>query len=357
MFPFYLLFFAAIFFAWACPPKSGKWFLFFLMLAMSMFRGMNVGGDDTIAYYNNSFDHEFSLESTLSYDLEFLFVWWTNFIREHHLNPRWCLYSLSLIQFIFLYLSSKRFKVGLEKVLFFFLLLNYYYLSLEISRQLASNAILLYAYSFLIEEDKKKYWFFPLVILAASIHLTSILALPFFVCILYKPPTFKRLGNLGFVIVAVVFIFMQSYGAKFSEMLISRVDLLAFYQHLGEETEAASGSSLVGFIVQLIKIEFIYYVYIKIARSDHHLIANILFVSLVMTIVLSPIVGNINRMVILAGIVQVIAYPLLLEQTYIPRKEKQLFLISVTVFWGAVCLRDLAAGNYFLAPYYMTLPF
>lgn len=357
MFPYYFLFISAFFLAWLAPPKVGKWGLFFLMLAMSMFRGMNVGGDDTLAYYQNAFEHEFSWTSTVSYDLEFLFVWWTNFIREHGLNPRWCLYSLSLIQFFFLYLSSKRYKVGLEKVLFFFLLLNYYYLSLEISRQFAAATILLYGYSFIREPGKKKLVFFLMVLLATSIHLSSILGLIIFVCDYFTITPQRIKWPIVYLIFLFAFIFVQTAGVKISDFFLNRIEYLNFYTHLAKETEAVTSSSLIGYLVLLIKLSFHLYVFSKIVKSGEITVANIFLLSIVFSLLFSPIGGNIRRLMYIFSIIDVIAYSLFFKLNYIPQKTKQSFLIIITVFWGAVCLSELSAGNYFLNPYYMTLPF
>ena len=354
MLPYYSLFILAIYCAWFIKPKQGKWLLFFLMLFMSMFRGMNVGGDDTIAYYQNGFSHEFSLESSVSYDLEFLFVWWTNFIRKFGLNPRWCLYSLSIIQFLFLYLSSKRFMFSLEKMLFFFLLLNYYYLSLEISRQLAANFILLYGYSFLMEEGNKKYWFFPIVLLASSIHLSSILALPIFFCTFFKIDSLHGKEPIYYALLVVSFVFMQFQGAKMTDLLLSRLDIFSLYQHLGKETVTVN-SSLTGYFVLLLKLLIHFYVYTKIVKSDNKLIANILLFSIVFSVFLSPVGGNIGRLKIIPGLIEIVAYSKYLKLQYIPDNTKYAFVALITLFWGVVCLWEIKAGNYFLNPYYMTL--
>lgn len=356
MFPYIALFLLAICFAWILPSKQGKWLLFFLMLFMSMFRGMNVGGDDTLAYYHNTLEHEFSIDSFVSYDLEFLFVWWTNFIRDNNMNPRWCLYSLSIIQFVFILLSAKRFKVGLEKVLFFFLFLNYYFLSLEISRQIAANAILLYGYSFLLEEGKKKYWFFPIVVLAASLHLSSILALPLFLCRYFKLPDLKRVAYLGYIVIATLFFLVYSYGHYITDFLLSHVDFLTFYQHLGEETTDSTGTSFIGFTVGLLKVEFDYFLLTKLIKTDNTVITNIFLIFMLLTFFLLPITGNIKRVIIIPGIIQIIAYSKFVDFQFLPKRYRQTFLIILTVFWGTICLRDVAAGNYFLVPYYMELP-
>lgn len=356
MLPYIFLFIAAIYFAWLAPPKIGRWGLFLLMLTMSMFRGMNVGGDDTIAYYKNAFEHEFSLTSTVSYDLEILFVWWTGFIKAHYLNPRWCLYSLSLIQFLFLYLSSKRYNVKLEKVLFFFLLLNYYYLSLEISRQFVAVAILLYGYSFIREPGMKKLIFLAMTLLATSIHLSSILGLLVFLCGYFNIPC-KIYPPLLYIVFTIAFIIVQTMGTTITAFVLGRLDYINYYNHLAEETNAVTSASIVGYLVLYIKMIFNLYVLSRIAISKENLITNVFFVGIIVTLLFSPIGGNIRRLIYLVSIIDVIAYSLYFKLDYIPKKTKQSFLIIVTVFWGAVCLLEISKGNYFLNPYYMTLPF
>lgn len=136
-------------------------------------------GTDTIHYLrldsNSYYDYLYNEETNIitnRYELIFLFLKY--YIYTHNLNPRYIIVFLSLTTYVFLYLGVRRFKVNSAIIALFYVMMSFFFLSFNISRQLAAMSIVFYATSFLNETDKKKYLFFLWVVIAALLHNSAI---------------------------------------------------------------------------------------------------------------------------------------------------------------------------------------
>lgn len=177
-----------------------KWtapFLLFFLFLITAFRGEGVGNDTdqylnskyqfVRAYYNPTFWNFFDFEITdFGSALEILSNSVYRIIFEFGLDSRFILFFFAAISYSFLYLAFKSFKVNLFYGIAFYLILGYLFQSFNISRQISAACILLYAYSFLLENRKKGY-FFALIFLATLIHSFSIIYIfAYFLKYLYK---------------------------------------------------------------------------------------------------------------------------------------------------------------------------
>lgn len=140
------------------------------MAILVLFRGENIG-TDTMTYL------EIFTES--SRETEWLTTMLLAFIVKHNLDSRLFLDILAIITYISLPFISYRYKVKLIHLLFFFFILGFFAMSMNISRQTASCCIIVLALSFVYEEEaSKSLLFFPLMLLAAGIHYSSYFFLP-----------------------------------------------------------------------------------------------------------------------------------------------------------------------------------
>ena len=173
MFIYFVISFLLIIFSCGKRSKTQGVIIFTLMFFVSFYRDIKVG-IDTYAYYMNDITYGIIGDTSMSYSYELGFLLFRRFIDDYNLPPRWCLFGLVILTFFFLWKASKRYKVNLVLLCLFFYLFNFYFLSMNIARQITASSILLYGYSFL-KEEKKHYYYIPLVLLAASFHLSSLL--------------------------------------------------------------------------------------------------------------------------------------------------------------------------------------
>lgn len=165
-----------------------KWmgkFILILFLFFSMFRGDHVG-NDTMNYMNESsiqykatgIDTEDTFDNLVDNfgsRTELLTIFLNQVVYNLDLPPRTIIYTYSLITMIFLFLALRRFRVNTSLGLMFYLLSGLYYFSLTAARQMAAVSIVLFAYTFLLEKDKKRYLFFLYILIAAGFHASSII--------------------------------------------------------------------------------------------------------------------------------------------------------------------------------------
>ena len=92
------------------------------------------------------------------------------------MNERFILVFFAFIAFLFLFIEQiNAFKVNLAYGLAIYVILGFMSYSFNINRQMCAASVLLYAYSFLQYENKRKCLFFLFVIIASLIHSFSIL--------------------------------------------------------------------------------------------------------------------------------------------------------------------------------------
>lgn len=331
-------------------------FLLLFMTFMCAFRGMNVG-TDTASYWNNDFAHDFALDSKSSYDAEFLFVLWTNTITNFNLNPRLCLFSLSIITLLFLLLSVKRFrlsnKVSYVHVAFYFYILGFYAMSFNIARQIAASTIVLYAYSFLPKENKKRYLFFVFILLASSIHISSIIFTPFYFVRKLKFGWFSKHIYVTIIVMAVFYIVVQLYKGTMMSSLFSHLSIFSYYEKYAEKT-MQSDVSIVGFVFAIAEIILFLLCFKRLSKSGSNILASLLFLSVIITIILSAFYGNIYRLRIGLTIVEPMAVATAFSQTSKLKGQDIVLFLAITLVFGYEALSSLSRGAYDIIPYYFS---
>lgn len=328
-------------------------FSIFMLAFINAFRGVDVGSD-TINYYNNNFDATFSLDFTSSYELEWLFQFITRSIYVTGIDSRWCVWILSIFTFLFLYLASKRYQkiMDLSLVLvamMYFIVLDFYPLSFNIARQIASISILLYAYSFLYDNNKMP--FFLWVFVASGIHLSSLL----FIFIYF-------IRNINFAKYNFRIIFIVSYGLFFAVLMYKEVLLnfvvsyfpaMSIYDHLVEDTETTNKSMAFHFY-EFVKLNINLYVAFKLLSNRDNKYVNIFIISIFAGLFFNAFYGNIARIVLGLSIINVIILASYFSKRKLSQIDKLVYVITLFIYSWTV-LRSLSGGAYDVIPYYMTL--
>ena len=323
-----------------------------------MFRGINVGLD-TYHYFNNDFSDTYQLNfsSDVSYDYEVLSLFISSFIKSFGLPSRAFVWFLSLVTSTFIYLAARKFRVSYLLTFFFFVITNYYAISLNQSRQIASAAIVLYAFTFLEEQDKKKYLYFAAVLLAASIHISSLLFLPVFFVRKLKISFTKKHEKLIGVLIIVAFAIVQTNKSFFLDSVLANVDQVSVYSHLGAATESRN-FSLMGFLAATITIVLNIIICLELLRVQKNEIFPVLFlVTIILEVVFSVYSGNIGRVLYGFSFIRFIAFAEYFRRLSFNKKMKLkevLFLVTA-FYYSYLMIASLSAGSYGVVPYYITL--
>lgn len=355
----YYFLFVSVFLLAFLPKRNKVWgkVAALLLLFISMFRGVNVGSD-TVNYFTNNFNDTFDVFSSRGYTFEFVFIFVANSIRSLGFPPRFCLFFLSLVTIVFLDLSSRRFRTDFALACFFFYLFNFYFLSLNISRQIAAISILLYAYSYLQETAPKRYYFFFYVILAAGIHISSLLYLPVFLAVVvpfkktHNDQAIRFVQSIGLII---LYVFFQFYGTQLQDYVLGFSESLLLYNKYAEQTEIASISFL-GLFSNIIILVVDILVYYSLKKKGFDVVARLFFLSIIVKIFFSSITGNIGRLMWDIMIIKVIAYSYCFSKTIPKMNARELLFFVIMVFLNAYnVFYSINRGAYEIVPYYMTL--
>lgn len=321
----------------------------FLLLLISMLRGDMIG-DDTIEYM--TYDSNYNPTGIKSF--EFLFIFFYSLVPI--LGRYTVIWLFSLVLFISVLLACRRFGVRPAIVFFFFLLFKYFNLSLNISRQFAAAGLLLYAFSFLYEDDRKKYLFFLPVILAGLIHSSAWFFAPVFllryVNLSKVKPYFLFLIIILLVIISQVF--FVPYFEKWATLytITAQSDSLSAYGDYFDETEALTGGSIGNLIlIWGVTIFHIYILFRLIAiKSQKALVISALFfASIFLALVLDPLYGNLTRLKYNLTIINTVAYAYYFM--YSKDKYKLPVLTGILLFFGYIWVWDMQGVCYWTVPY------
>ncbi len=351
---FYILYFLLTSFCiFANKSRIMGMFLMILLFIILTFRGINVGSD-TIMYYTNNFNTNLEFSITNKFEISFQIISYV--IYELGVNPRWCLYSLSILTFLFLYLSARRYNrlFGTSYVCFiyFFFLFDFYSLAFNISRQIAAVVILLYGYSFLFENEKKRYFFFIFVLLAASFHISSLIFAPAFwgIKINFCDKSFKMV----FAWLSILFIFVVFSKNTLLAFLTSKFSLFEFYNTYLDDAETST-KSITGILVdyfQFLVSMFVYYWLTKHVSNKYFI--NLFVLSILIGIIFMAFYGNIGRIRYGIIIFQVVAYATCFTHFISFKNTGKLVFYSEILLHGYFILAALANGAYDIKPYYIT---
>jgi len=337
------------------PSKGVVLTLAAILFVVSAGRGESVG-IDTINYYQNGFSTSYSGEN---HQYEVVFVGLCDLIRDVGLNPRCCLYLLSVITIFFVCAASRKFKSNTIYVLFFFLLFNFFTHSLNIARQLAACSILLYAYSFLFAKNGKIInklfqprnsdiiYFLLFVLLAASFHVGAILGVMALFAFLF------RVDKLTFNTLLICVILVSSFAIVQigRDLLLSRsmgyLSIIAIYDEIGSATTGTT-LSIFGFFYRSIAYVFYGMALVYLTRDSYEQLGRFFFLSLVIRILLSVFYGSILRMGFYFSLIDIIVFSLCVSKK---DRQRKLFLYFSVLYFGIDYVLFLSGNTYETVPY------
>ncbi len=177
-------------------------FIFLFMFLILAFRDISVG-TDTMAYLDMvsgwNYEIDFSLDS-VGREMEVLWSFFVKYISFLGYSARWIIIIPAFLNTFFVYWAYRRFKVRIGLAIFFYILLTFYFLSFNITRQCLAMSIVLFGSSFLVYG--KKWVFFFCVILAVFIHFSAIFSVSFY--LVYKIDIKEKIMYMCLVLSLVV---------------------------------------------------------------------------------------------------------------------------------------------------------
>lgn len=215
---FYIALFLVYIVLTALYPKSTK--LGTIMIAVlfffSAFRGSMVGTDTSHYLEIERILNERTQGSGFFWFLEYVYLYVVRLIFENNYSERWLILFLSIVTFLSLYGVAKRMKLLNPSLPLVFLVL-FYCLSLNIARQMAGVSILLYGYTFLLDDKPRSGWKFLLfVILSSMIHSICIIAVISLLC------RMTGVNKRALIILVVIVFFINVFSPLgFVEIILS----------------------------------------------------------------------------------------------------------------------------------------
>lgn len=358
---FYFLF-VVLFLSAILLNRSRGWgfFLIFIMGFICAFRGINVG-TDTINYYMNNFSGESSFDVSTSslVNWEFGFQLISGIIAQLDFNPRWCVYVLTFITYMFLSLAAVRYSkllgVKIVFVALLYFIMGYYALTFNISRQMAAISIVLYGYSFLFQDKRKYMYFFIYILLASSIHISSLIYILFF---FIRYVNLSKIDTKLIIIFSVgLLLFTQLFKDVFLSFIMDKSEAFSLYTKYMQQTEEST-VSVAGFVFEFLKLSLSLYVYCRLNNSVNSLFVNMYLTSIFIDLLFGAFYGNIYRVSFGFVVIQIIAYAIVLSRRvcdFCPNFSRSIFFFLVVLIYGYESLSSLSRGAYDIIPYYMTL--
>lgn len=322
----------------------------FLLFCMSIFRDTSVGVDTyNYAMYDSSYDPQ----GIKAYELLFNFLYALNPV----FGSRLIISFFSIITFLFLLLSCKRFNVWPVYAFLFFVLFGFFNLSLNIARQYTTAALLLYAYSFLLENGRKRFCYLFFVFIAGTIHSSA-----WFFSIIYFV-RYIRISKINKIILSAIFVIfailieteLKSYFVTWSTLyaMTMREDSdLGSYNTYFNQAEVLTGSSIGGLIISYGMIALNVYVLLKLMNHDNKkvgIITTLFFLSILLSMFFEQLYGNLGRIRYNLSIINIIAYSYYF--LYDKDKLKPIVLSLVLLLFGYNYYFVLSTDAYGTVPY------
>lgn len=245
--------------------NTGK-ILLVLLLFFSMFRGDNVG-NDTKTYmdknwiaakasiWDNNDEIDDIIEGGIGRQVELFYAGLNWIVRNYDLPPRIIIYTLSIIQLLFLYLSIKRLKVNMSLGLLFYVLLGLYFFSLSAARQMAAVSVFVYGATFLFDGGLKKQLFFFYIFLAASIHASAF----FFIWLyLIRFINVNKQALMAIMVMACFVMIFTSFNVMDIIYRFVNVDYITDYKG---DFDATVRNSFVSRIADFVRSSFLIYLF------------------------------------------------------------------------------------------------
>lgn len=353
----YIILLLFSFFAAKTSRNSNKigLFIVFVLFLLSAGRAESVG-NDTPGYYNNVFSSSFE---GVTHKFEFVFITLCDLIRDYGLNSRCCIYILSFVTFLFLYLASKRYRVNLAVVSFFYLLFLFYTQSIHIARQMAACSILLYAYSFLFIDVKlgpkgnikKILCFIVFTLLAMSFHSGAIIGIIALLFYLATPVVSKAITNIKitylnlfiflFLLFAITQLLRSVLLPRFQEIL-SIADIYEGYETREREM------SLFGTFYNGIVFFFHSYIVLYLFKTQNNKLGSFFLCTIFMRILLAAFNGVIYRLIFYFSIIDVVVYAICFSHLI---NKKKLFFLLMLLYFGVDYILVHVNNTYETVPY------
>ena len=319
-----------------------------VLVVLALFRDASVG-IDTINYVTYTPDLDYKGLSQIQVLYYFIYDLLPVF------GSRVVITTLTFITFLFLLLSCKRFNINPGYAFFFFVLFDFYNLSLNIMRQYAAISILLYAYSFIIEKTKKKYLFFVYVLIASTLHTSSL----FFIWVYFLKfiDLTKIQKPVLVILVAGVFLFVEfylknNYLSYVSLLFENNSEGLAAYQTSFDQAESLSGWSLGGMMIKIGMLTINLFIFFSLVQYHDErivLVSSLFFASIIITMFFEQFFGNLGRLRYSMSIINIIAYSYYFVRT--KSKIKIWVLLAVLAVYGYQYIWDLSKGSFGTTPY------
>lgn len=322
----------------------------FLLFCMSIFRATSVGLD---TYNYVIYDSSYVPQGIKTFELTYNFLY--NLIPL--LGSRLIICFFSIITFLFLLLSCKRFNIRPVCAFFFFVLFSFFDLSLNIARQYTTAALLLYAYSFLYENGRKRFCFFLFIFIAGTIHSS---AWAFSILYIARFIRGGRVSNKIIISIFIVFAILiqtvlKSYFVAWSTlyaMTMSNDSDLGSYNLYFNQAEVLEGTSFGGLIISYGMIALNVYVLLKLKKHDNRkaeIIAVLFTLSILISMFFEQLWGNIGRIRFNLSIINIIAYSYYFM--YDKDKFKVLVFSLVLLLFGYNYYFILSTDAYGTVPY------
>ena len=151
----------------------------FLSLILAL-RDISVG-TDTANYLNMVYgwNYEISISiNSLGREMEAIWFYFVNYIYSSNYSSRWIIIVPAFLNIFFIYLAYAKFKINIGVAVFFYVILTFYFLDFNITRQCLAMSIILFGSSYLIGEQK--YLFLIFVLIATLIHFSAVMCILFY---------------------------------------------------------------------------------------------------------------------------------------------------------------------------------
>lgn len=268
---FYILLFCAVISSLYISPRNKSLGVFWIILLcfFAMFRASTVGTDTSHILDSELQEYElislFSNNFSIGRAIEVSYLSAMIFVFENDLSTRLLIYFLSIVTFIFLFLAIKRSKMPYMLGVVLYLLL-FYLSTYNIARQMCACSIVLYAYTYLYEESKKKYLFFVYILLATTFHASSILYLAMYVFRWFKDIKYNK--NILALFATALFVVNIGMHLPVFEWLMQKITFIN-YTSVYSDIEGGHTGSIFGMINSF--LHFAAYMVIFLKCSNFYL--------------------------------------------------------------------------------------
>lgn len=353
----YIIIFSGVILTTIFSPKNKKIAIFWLLFIcfLSVFRAESVG-TDTKNYTNIQrmlVLYEYDYEGvSFSKNIELISSSLYEIVYKNALSRRLPIVFFSLVTFLFLFISLKRSKFSYGIGLTVFLIL-FYLSSFNIARQICACSVVLYSYTFLFEESKKRYLFLVFVLLSSFIHVATIFfIILYFIRYIEKIPLNKRTLTLIATLLFLLNIVSPINLSEYLTMLLGNVSFAEIYS----ERAVTSSRSIMGILQDVVKFASLILIFNygknnkKITSLDF-----LFYFSIIASVFSANAHSDFARIFLPLEFFQILYLPYLYQQNrnFIKSPAFLFFVIVYSFFtlWGA----SIGSGE--VVPYVLDLSF